>query len=277
MLNNETEDALRTVYRQAVSGLDRDAAGLPERVTGRLQRHRRRRRTVAAATLAPLALVAVALPASLHVLQGNAQATTIRLADYSLALPSSYSSATTSANACRPWAVFGYAPGNFTPASRPEEPEVEAATEQAGGCIDMSLTAPYTPGAPEAPIWATKPISTQPVQIDGLQGLAGTWTWISRGLVIRGVPTPSGSQQQEVLLTIPEAKGQVQELLVAATGISLAQLESIVTAGLTVPSSTSTSTGPATTSVTAPPITAPPTTVPATTVPTAPAATTALG
>ena len=57
-----------------------------------------------------------------------------------------------------------------------------SAVDQAGGCVAMGFTMPYTPGAPDAPLVLTKPEVTQPVEVDGYQGWAGAWTWTGDGL-----------------------------------------------------------------------------------------------
>ena len=50
-----------------------------------------------------------------------------------------------------------------------------------------------------------------------------------------GIPTVSGATQQVLNLTVPAPGGQVQDLTIAAMGISRAQLLSIVASGLTSP------------------------------------------
>jgi hypothetical protein len=87
---------------------------------------------------------------------------------------------------------------------------------------------------------ATKPRVTEPVQVEGYQGWVGTWTWLGSGLnggdmMVDGVPTPSGSTEEVLDLTVPTSDDQVKDLTVAATGLTAAELVSMVAAGLTTP------------------------------------------
>ena len=127
-------------------------------------------------------------------------------------------------------AGFGFSGGR---AARADEPAIASAADQAGGCVAMGFTMPYTPGAPDAPLVLTKPEANQPVEVDGYQGWAGAWTWT--GNDFNGIPTLSGTTQQVLNLTVPAPGGQVQDLTIAAMGISEAQLLSIVVSGLTSP------------------------------------------
>lgn len=253
MLSEGLEQALRAKF----SSLDARAK-LPPSIEGRLVQRdyhpRTRHHGFAAAAAASAALVATGVAVPLALGASGGTPTTLRLASYSLRLPSRYHAVKSGSVLCNPLLLFAYVPhAGVTPpgpSSHPAEPGIVSAADQAGACISVGMSAPYTPGSPDATFIATKPRVTEPVQIDGFQGWVGTWTWIGEGqnggdMMIDGVPTPSGSTEEELVLTVPAADGQLQYFAVAATGVTAAQLVSIVSAGLTLPASTPTNPAPA--------------------------------
>jgi hypothetical protein len=243
MLSEELEQALREKF----SGLEARAkvpASIEARLAQRDYHPRAGYRGLATAAAASAAVVAtsVAVPLALH--SDGRTATTLRLASYSLRLPGRYHDVISGSVLCNPLALFAFAPHPGVtppgPNSQPAEPGIASAADQAGACVSIGMSAAFTPGSPDQ-IWvATKPSVTQPVDIDGYQGWVGTWTWQGAGLnggdmLINGVPTPNGSTEEVLALTVPESDGQLQYFAVAATGVNAAQLVSIVSSGVTLP------------------------------------------
>ncbi len=249
MLSEELEHALRAKFSRL-----EDRAKVPPLVAARLAQYdyqpRAGHRALATVAAASAAVVATAIAVPLAVHARGASGTTLRLASYSLRLPARYQEVKGSV-LCNPLALFAYVPtpGGTPPGppTRPAEPGIVSAADKAGACVSIGMSAPYTLGAPGATFIATKPRVTEPVQVEGYQGWVGTWTWIGSGLnggdmVVDGVPTPSGSTEEVLDLTVPAGDDQVQDLTVAATGVTGAQLVSMVSAGLTTPAAAASTT-----------------------------------
>ena len=102
----------------------------------------------------------------------------------------------------------------------------------------MLLTAPYTPGAANAPSQAFPVVDQHPVQIGSYTATVGTAAVVgsasdgSSDLTMNGVSVPSGTTHEFLTLHLPASGGQVQDLQVAVAGISEQQLVAIVSSGL---------------------------------------------
>jgi len=135
---------------------------------------------------------------------------------------------------CAMGALVVYTPGAGEGASDADQPAIQSAVTNSGGCVSMLLTDPFSPGAANAPRPFFYPVQTSSVMIDGDTGTIGTYEVLGgNGLEIHGVPVTNGTENTELFLQIPTTGGQVQELEIAAAGISQTQLQSIVAAGLT--------------------------------------------
>ena len=221
------EDRLLAAILDDFDDIRLDGSGAP------VSPRRGRKRLLAAGALAAAVAVGVAVPLALGAAGSSARSagdvTTLHLAAFSLRLPASYHHVSSVPVTCYPGVWVGYVlpAGSATPTlpTPPNEPGIVAAVDQAGGCVAIGLTNSYTPGAAGAPFVAARPNATQPVQVDGYQGWVGTREDVA-----------AGNPQVVMDLTIPTPGGQVQDLLVGATGISQAQLVSIVSSGLSLPS-----------------------------------------
>lgn len=250
-LDQQQETSLREVFARCAAEV-RVPAGGAERLAARDYRPQGHgqalaRRTLASAALAAAAAAAVPIAAQ----AGGPTRTTLKLASYSLRLPARYHEVEAATVSCDPLSLFAFAPHIGVtppgPTSQPAEPGIVSAADKAGACVSVGMSAPFTPGSPDH-IWvATKPSVTQPVDIAGYRGWAGTWTWQGAGLkggdlMINGVPVANGSTEEVLALTVPGNDGQLQYFAVAATDVTTAQLVSIVTAGLTPPATATTPT-----------------------------------
>jgi hypothetical protein len=255
MLNGDAEAALRNAYARSASEIDIPAA-VTERLAGRDYHPRGTHPRRGAAVLAA-GVIATGAVVGAYALGAGRQGTTIHLASYSLKLPSEYIPESTGAAACNP-----YGKGKVVIAGRgftqPPEPAIATAADQAGGCVSITLSPAFTPAAPGAPLKisvssAGGPFQGHPVGLDGSQGWVGV-----------GTLSPGGTQQELLVLFVPASGGQVQDFMVVATGMSDAELVSVVSSGLSVPSSGSAATTvPAATTTLAPSAT---TTSPVTTI-----------
>jgi hypothetical protein len=110
------------------------------------------------------------------------------------------------------------------------------------------LTNPYTPGAANAPREPFPVVDQHAIQIGSYTGTVGTYEVIGRGatpgsdMTFNGVSVPNGTQHVALTLQLPASGGQTQDLQVAVAGISEQQLISIVSSGLTTPSTNTTPT-----------------------------------
>lgn len=208
-------------------------------------------KVLAGAVVAAAVMAGVALPLALHASARPAKlGTTLRLASYSLRLPTSYHQVDAAPLFSAPNALFGYEPvaGATPPAlqTQPSEPRIVAAVDQTGGWVSMALSGSYTPGEPDAPFLLEKPSQAQQIQIDGYNAVIGSGSWVD----FRGRPVPgygraklsgqlpvyaSRQVQQVVVVSLPVPGGQAQDLAVIAGGLSESQLVSIVSEGLSLP------------------------------------------
>jgi hypothetical protein len=130
-------------------------------------------------------------------------------------------------------AFIAYTPGPNEGATGAHQPAIQNAVTSSGGCVSMLLTDPFSPGAANAPRPFFYPVQTSSVTIDSDTGTIGTYEVLGgSGLTIHGVPVSTGTENTELFLQIPTTNGEVQELEVAAAGISESQLQSIVASGL---------------------------------------------
>jgi hypothetical protein len=121
--------------------------------------------------------------------------------------------------------------------STPDQPAIASAVTGQGGCVSMLLTNAYTPGSDLTPVPGFPFLDQTPITIDGDSGDIGTQEFIggdgSGGdATVHGSAMPSGTENNELTLTIPTANGQDELLIVTAAGVSQAQLQSIVASGL---------------------------------------------
>jgi hypothetical protein len=162
----------------------------------------------------------------------------LRLASYTFKLPRRSHAVSATPAACAIGAVVTYEAPGASP-SNPQQPMIAQAVTDNGGCVSMLLTAPYTPGAANAPDEAFPVVDQHPVQIGSYAGTVGTAEVVgsagdgSSDLTINGVSVPSGTTHQFLTVHLPTSDGQVQDLQVAVAGISEQQLVAIVSSGLT--------------------------------------------
>jgi hypothetical protein len=245
MLNSDTESALRSAYARATGEIDIPTA-VTERLAGHEYHPRGTRPGRAAGALAAAGVIATGAVAGAHALGAGPQHTTIHLASYSLKLPSQYTPESTGSAACDPYGgkKVIIAGRGFT---QTPEPAIAAAADQAGGCVSITLSPAFTPAAPDAPLRVSVSsagglFQGHPVEVDG-----------SRGWVGAGTFTSGGTQQDVLVLFVPAPGGQVQDFMVVATGMSDAELVSIVSSGLSVPSQPSATTTALVATTTLPP------------------------
>jgi hypothetical protein len=215
-------------------------AGLADAAIAR-RRSMRRRAGVGVGGLGAAAAVSVGIILALG--SGSAPArlghSELHLAAYRFALPRDASTVAATPAACAIPAGVIY-PGDTPPsdmgASSANQPAIASAVTSAGGCLAMTITAPYTPGSADAPSPAFM-FSKTPITLDGDPGAVGTQELIGRDAdggppTINGVTVPSGTTDNALELEVPAADGQVQMLLVTAAGVSQSELQSIVASGL---------------------------------------------
>ena len=239
MLNSDTESALRSAYARSTGGVD-----IPLAVTERLAAYdyhpRGNRPRQVALALAAAGVVAAGASAGAYALESGPGQTTIHLASYSLRLPAKYTPESSGSAACNP---FGRKQVTFIPpVTQPAEPAMAAAADQDGGCVLITLGPAFTPSATASPLKVSVisgdgPFQGHTVEVDGYQAWVGS-----------GAFTPTGTQQEVLVLFVPAPGGQVRDFTVTATGMSDAELVSVVSSGLSVPSQGS----PTTTATTAP-------------------------
>ncbi len=164
----------------------------------------------------------------------------LRLASYTFRLPRGAHAVSATPAACAVGAAVVYIPDPGEGVSNPDQPAIAKAVTANGGCVSMLLTDPYTSGAANAPKEPNYPVDQQQVQIGSYTGTIGTYAIIGADMTFHGVPVPSGTRQTVLNLTLPTSGGQVQDLQVAAAGITEQQLVSIVSSGLTPQQSGST-------------------------------------
>jgi hypothetical protein len=166
----------------------------------------------------------------------------LQLAGYSFQLPAGAHAVAATPAACAIGAGVGYAPGTGEGVSSTSQPAITQAVTSSGGCVSMLLTEPYTPGAANAPSEPFPIVDQHQVQIGSDSATVGTYQVVGRDMTFNGVAVPSGTEHLALNVEIPAAGGQVQDLNIAAAGISEQQLVAIASSGLT-PNSTSATTG----------------------------------
>jgi hypothetical protein len=238
MLSDDTlESALRGALHDLVGDIEPDPQ-MGDVVLERHARHRRRSRAAqgagALAAVIAVAGLAVVLTAGGATAPHGAQLT---LASFKLRLPARSRVLAPGSHVCLP-AIVSY-PSTSVPSggpANPTEPKVASAATGDGGCVSILLTAPFTPGSASSPT-PFNDIHPAPVTIGGYQGTIGTAIWQGGDMTYDGIHIPDGTTQSELTLQVPAAGGQVEDLMFAAEGLSGQQLVSIVSSGLSSPSS----------------------------------------
>lgn len=156
----------------------------------------------------------------------------LQLAGYSFTLPNGSREVPASPAACAIGAGVIYTPGPGEGAGNADQPAIANAVTAGGGCVSMLLTDPYTPGAGNAPSEPFPVVDQHQVQIGTDTGTIGTYKVVGENMTFNGTPVPTGTEHLELNLQIPASDGQVQDLQVAAAGLSEQQLVTIVTSGL---------------------------------------------
>ena len=171
----------------------------------------------------------------------------MRIASYRLRLPNSYRLTAATTVKCpvpfgfvKPgssptqWVAVGTAPTAQSPAYASQ---MVAAANAEGSCISIVLAPPYTPTTANPDPDAGVLQNTQSVQVGSYQGRVGTWTLTSE-------PNSStvGTSQPALFVEMPVSGGQTQDLVVTADNLSESALVSLVASGLSVASTTPTST-----------------------------------
>jgi hypothetical protein len=236
-------DTLTREFHELVGALE-PRAGLADTAIARRRSVRRRAGVgvgglgVAAAVSAGavLALGSGAAPARL----GHSE---LHLASYKFALPRDATTIAATPAACALGAgVVVYPDVTASDESQmgvttPAQPAIANAVTSQGGCVSMLLTNAYTPGSDLTPVPGFPFLNQTPITIDGDSGAVGTQEFIGAGerggdATVNGSAMPSGTENNELTLTIPAANGQDQLLIVTAAGVSQSELQSIVTSGL---------------------------------------------
>ena len=226
MLNSDTETALRSAYARSIGGVDIPPA-VTERLAGQDYHPRGNRPRQVAAALAAAGVVATGTAAGAHALGFRPDQTTIRLASYSLSLPSKYTPESTGSAACNPF--DGKQVTFVPPVTQPVEPAMAAAAAQGGGCVFVALGPAFTPSATAGPLKVSiitrdGPFQGHAVEVDGYQAWVGSGTFAT-----------TGTQQEVLVLFVPAPDGQVRDLMVTTMGMSDTELVSVVSSGLSVP------------------------------------------
>jgi len=233
-----TDDTLERALRGALHDLTDEVEPDPQLCDAVVERHARRRRRArtaqGAGALAALTAAALAIVLAAGGTAGP-RAPQLALASFKLRLPARSHVLAPGSHVCLP-AVVMY-PSTDVPSSgpaNPAEPEVASAAMGHGGCVSVLLTAPFTPGSAGAPT-PMNDTDTQPVEIAGYHGTIGSVTWTGGDMTYDGISIPDGTTQSVLTLEVPAAHGQVEDLLLAAEGLSRQQLVSIVSSGLSAP------------------------------------------
>ncbi len=158
--------------------------------------------------------------------------TAVQLANYVFDLPSGFHPTDAVTTACRTYAT--YAEPATTPPVVTGTPgavrlypdtttQIVAAANASGGCVYLSLTAPFTPTSATPNPYVTFTASTPGVREVDVDGDAG---WLRAG-------TP-GTPGAVYLLTVqvPEKNGQTRDLVIGSSGLSSTELLTIVSHGL---------------------------------------------
>jgi hypothetical protein len=208
---------------------------LADRVIRRRRVGRRRARFASAgASVAGLAAAAVVtLGGSAPSTQTQLGQSQLRLSSYTFRLPDRAHAVSATPAACAIGAYVAYEATPGTGPSNPQQPTIAQAVTGSGGCVSMLLTAPYAPGAANAPHEAFPVMDQHPVQIGPYTGTVGTAEVLgSSNLTMNGISVPSGTTHQFLTVHLPASGGQVRDLQVAVAGISEQQLVAIVSSGL---------------------------------------------
>ena len=156
----------------------------------------------------------------------------LRLAGYSFELPQGAHTVSATPAACAIGAGVTYPTAPSDGVSETQQPAIAQAVTSAGGCIAMLLTDPYTPGAANAPSEPFPVVDQHQVQIGSDAATIGTYQVIGTDMTFNGVPVPSGTEHVSLNIEIPTTNGQVEDLDIAAAGVSEQQLLAIATSGL---------------------------------------------
>jgi hypothetical protein len=156
----------------------------------------------------------------------------LRLAGYSFQLPQGAHAVSATPAACAIGAGVTYSSAPSEGVSNTSQPAIAQAVTSGGGCVSMLLTDPYTPGAANAPSEPFPVVDQHQVQIGSDTATIGTYQVIGTDMTFNGVPVPSGTEHVSLNVEIPTNNGEVQDLDIAAAGISEKQLLAIATSGL---------------------------------------------
>jgi len=168
--------------------------------------------------------------------------TVMKLASYHLRVPVSYRLLTAATISICPAMGVGFASPNTSPARTSAHPgtvpgyasEITTAANTAGGCIAMVLAPAYTPTAANPDPESGTLEDSRPVQVGAYQARSGTWNSVAK-------PSGAITVNQALYVEIPVTNGQQQDLVISATGLSQHALIAIVASGLSVGSSSTTS------------------------------------
>lgn len=185
-----------------------------------ITRYRRgRRRRVAGAVGLAMVFAGIGVPLGLGA--GTAPApgqTVLRLAEYTLALPSQYQFVAAQSALCRPRGG-DTGPGAADPGRQQAEPDGAVAAAPSGGCIFLLLTPAFSPKAPGSRGDPNISQDARPVTV----GRYHAWL----------LPDGYGRSGGVALVVEGVARGgQIQDLVISSAGLSRAALVSTVSAGL---------------------------------------------
>lgn len=200
----------------------------------------RRRAYLAGAAAVLVAAAATAIPLSLG---GGAPSTApvMRLASYRLRLPAHYRLTAAITSDCHPYLLFkpptnpwnGKMPGASSFAS-----QVASAASAADGCVFMALLPPYTPTASNPDPEQAALSGAEHVQIGQYQAWVGTTADAAHAAADGDVIARTGGltkvlgDETMLYVEIPLTGGQTEDLVVGSSGLSQADLISLVANGL---------------------------------------------
>lgn len=238
MIADETENGLRAAFTRAA-----DDIIVPESARRRLLSRDYHPRTVnrglTAGLAATVAAAAAAIAVPLAAAGGSssvAAGPVMRLAPYTLQLPTGYKLTAATSASCHAFAIVAL-PGrlNAKDVRNPSsEAAMKAAASASGGCIVATLAPPYAPSAampdPEAP---GPPV--RPVQVGRYHGVITRTSFLVTSTDKRGIEhglTRGWHSITELFVRLPAAGGRMRDLVVGASRLSESALIRIAANGL---------------------------------------------
>jgi hypothetical protein len=194
------EDELRLALRAELRDVE-PGDGLAATVIARYRRGRRRR-AAGAATLST-AIVAIGVLLGVTSAPGRPSPVELHVSSYTLTLPDRYH--------------LAHSPRPISPAS---QQRVAAAAAADGRCVSMQLTAPFSPGTAGDP---NIPRGAPEVMVGPYHA------WLIPGGCSSRIPL---NRQHQLVIEMSAAHGQIQDLVIGASGLAPDALISLVARNL---------------------------------------------